>query len=433
MPQPLPNIWNIFNLHGSPYWQDPLGDGDVTHPMHLFVGRKQELAQLLQGLFGAGASSSRHAIGGRPGIGKTTLVKQFKARALASGYLTTDSVVPIFADDTNEGLFGRVLGAVYDILLANRPQTFQNPAMQAAQVLVRASRERVRGGGVSALGIGASVSQSIVANVPRDMLLDGPRVLRELMTLVQGSDAQGVLVHINNLENLSDTAIQQAGVILRDLRDPMLMHNGLHVIVVGTMEAVQTAVMSTPQVRTVFSVLPVEPLPLSDVHQLLEERYSFMRLDVHRPAIPPVEREVHARLYDLFRGDVRGILQALDDGVTPNIGLTPVAGTQGGLVASASRPFTFDELRPALQRRYVDQMGAERETAHVNRLAEWGADNPAQSHSQKSLGQLWKVRQSTVSETLAFLVRQGYTMLLPRQGYGATEYALTGRSRLMFG
>ena len=305
--------------------------------------------------------------------------------------------------------------------------------MQAAQVLVRASRERLRGGGVSVLGIGASVSKSVVANAPRDMLLDGPRVLHELMTLVQRSDAQGVLVHINNLENLSDSAIQQAGVILRDLRDPMLMHNGLHVVVVGTMEAVQIAVMSSPQVRTVFSVLPVEPLPLSDVHQLLEERYNFMRLDVNRPAIPPVEPAVHARLYELFRGDVRGILQALDDGVTPNIGLAPAVDTQSGLAASASRPFAFDELRPALQQRYVEQMGTERETAHVNRLATWGTDNPVRPHSQKSLGQLWKVRQSTVSETLAFLVRQGYAMLLPRQGYGATEYALTGRSRLMFG
>ena len=184
MPKPLPNTWNLYNLQGSPYWQDSLGEGDETHPLDLFVGRDEELSLLLNGLFGAGAGSSRRAVGGRPGVGKTTLVKQFKARALAHDYLTSDSVVPIYANDTSEALFGRVLGAVYIVLLATRPHTFQHPAMQSAQVLVRASRELLRGAGVSALGLGASVSQSVVTTAPRDMLLDGPRVLRDLMTLV---------------------------------------------------------------------------------------------------------------------------------------------------------------------------------------------------------------------------------------------------------
>ena len=32
-----------------------------------------------------------------------------------------------------------------------------------------------------------------------------------------------------------------AGTIMRDLRDPLLMHNGLHVVIVGTPDAIRAA------------------------------------------------------------------------------------------------------------------------------------------------------------------------------------------------
>jgi len=316
----LPNPWNFFNLRASPYWQDPLGDGDPSHPLSLFRGRTEQLTMLFNGLAGAGHSSSRRAIAGAPGVGKTTLVKQFKATALDHGYLTADGFVAIVANETTEGLFGRVLSAVYDIILANRPATVDSPAMQDAQVLVRASRERLRGGGFSAAGIGASLSQGVTTTTPREILIDGPRVLRDLMTLVGTSDAHGLVLHINNLENLSEADAARAGQVLRDLRDPMLMHNGLHVIIAGTADAVQAA-LSEPQVRTTFSVIPLPPMTLQELHELLVARYTHLQLHDAEPLIPPVDHDAVTRVYELFRGDLRGLLKALEDGVAPNIGL----------------------------------------------------------------------------------------------------------------
>ena len=428
----LPNPWNVFNLRSSPFWQDSLGDGDSTHPLSLFVGRDKEIAQLLTGLYGAGESSSRRAIYGSPGIGKTTLVKQFKARALVDGYLTTDSFVPLVADETSEGLFGRVLGAVYDTILANRPATVDNLAMQAAQVLVRTARERARGGGASLFGVGVSVSQSVSATVPRDMLIDGPRVLRDLMTLVRQSDAQGILLHINNLENLTDADADRAGTVLRDLRDPMLMHNGLHIIVVGTQGAIQATVLAYPQVRTTFTVLPLNPLDRREMRALLEARYEHMRIDHDRPVIAPVEPQAVEALHDLFRGDLRGVLKALEDGVTPNIGLVPPRQGKGRSMSSVIRPLSLDELCPLLQQDYAQQLNALPEEVRVTQLATWGRTGADTLHTQKSLTRLWKVTQPAVSQALAFLMRQGYVMPLARQAGSPTQYALTGHSRLIF-
>jgi hypothetical protein len=431
-PAILPNIWRVFNLRASPFWQDPLGDGDQAHPLSLFVGREAELQTLTTGLYGAGASSSRRAIAGSLGIGKTTLVKQFKAVAQANDFLTTDSVVPIYADDTSDSLFGRVLGSVYDILLANRPHIVDHPAMQAAQVLVRAARERIRGGGGSMFGVGASVSQSMVTTAPRDMLLDGPRVLRDLMTLVGESDAHGVLVHLNNLEHLSESDAERAGVILRDLRDPMLMHNGLHVVLVGTVEAIRATVLTHAQVRTTFSVLTLEPLDLAEVQALLRERYAWMRLDKTAPFVTPVNDQAVATLYELFEGDLRGVLKALEDGVTPNIGLVP---TQTSLPKSETHvfgPLAFDDLRPTLQRAYLAELNTLVEPSRVAQLTGWGQQDASAIHTQKSLGILWGISQSAVSQAVTALTRAGYVRVIPRALGSPTQYVLTGRSRLIF-
>jgi DNA-binding transcriptional ArsR family regulator len=419
---PLPNPWNIFNLQASPYWQDPLGDEDAVHPMSLFVGRESELQAMLDGLFGAGASSSRRAVAGGPGVGKTTLVKRFKATALANGYLTADSLVPIVSGDTTESLFGRVLGVVYDIILANRPATHDHPAMRSAQVLVRAARELTRGGGISFAGFGGSATQGVSFTAPREILIDGARVMRDLMLLVQGSDARGVVVHVNNFENLGETAVQQAATVLRDLRDPMMMHGGLHLVVVGTPEAIQTAVMTHPQVRTTFSLINVPPFTLDEVHALLARRYAHLRRDGGREAMVPVSDEAVALLHTLFRGDLRGLLKALEDGVTPMIGLLDTI-----------RPLSSAELSGALQHRYARELEDALEESRVRQLTRWGTGDPTREHTQKSLTLLWELSQPSVSQALTQLMRSGYVIALPRERGSATRYALSGVARLVFG
>ena len=115
----LPTVWNVYNLRGSPFFQDTLSVTHERRNLELFVGRGKELKELLD--YMRGRDSSRQAIGGVSGVGKTTLVQMLKAQAVADSYITTDSLVPFVANDTPEALFGRVLGTVYETSLANRP------------------------------------------------------------------------------------------------------------------------------------------------------------------------------------------------------------------------------------------------------------------------------------------------------------------------
>jgi hypothetical protein len=88
------------------------------------------LRQLRHGIHGAGELSSRQAVAGVPGVGKTTLVQELKAAVLADGYLATDALIPILAKDTAAAVFGRVLGVLYETILVNRPHMVDNAVMQ---------------------------------------------------------------------------------------------------------------------------------------------------------------------------------------------------------------------------------------------------------------------------------------------------------------
>lgn len=422
--RPLPSPWNVYNLSASPFFQETLEAGERTpRPLSLFVGREQELERLVKGVHSAGPNSSRQAVAGAPGVGKTTLVKELKAVLLDDGYLTTDEFVPVVAGDTAETLFGRVLGALYDTILANRPQSGDGPAMQAAQVLVRVARLGTGGANLSAFGFGVGASKGATVVAPKEILIDGPRVMRDLMRLVQDSDARGVLLHLDNLENLSESDATRAAEILRDLRDLMLLHSGMHYVIAGTTDAVTLAVNSHQQIRSIVGTLLLEPLAPAEVHRMLAVRYAHLRLDGSAGVIPPVSDAAVDALYEFFRGDLRGLLKALDDGVTPLIGLA------GG----TARPLSGEEIRPVLQQRYAAELATLPEQGKIEQLTRWGATDPGSTQTQKSLGALWKVSQPAVSTTLAYLVRQGYVQALPRSGKAAVQYVLSGVGRLIFG
>jgi hypothetical protein len=410
----LPSPWLRYGLSASPYWQDALAADDPAHPL--------TLGAVTQYVLEAGPGSSRIAIAGAPGSGKTTLVRKVKAWAVGAGYFALDALVPIVSSDTPESLFGRVLSMVYDTLLVHRPAVASTPAMQQAQVLVRATREALRGGGISAVGFGASVSQSVVQSSPREILIDGPRAMRDLLALVGTSDGRGLVLHLNNLENVTDASAERAGTLLRDLRDPMLMHPGLHTLIDGTTDAIAAAITSHAQLRTVVRVVPVPPAPIADVHALLAARYAHLSArSSTAPLLPPVEDSTVEALSSLYSGDLRGMLQALDDGVRPLLSETIPA-----------RPLTFTELAPVLTDTYRDLFAATSDEAVMRRLAIWGQQAPLATQTQATLATLWQVRQPTVSATLAALRARGYVVPAPRTGREPMAYALSGTSLLLF-
>jgi hypothetical protein len=378
--------------------------------------------QLLLTTIGSSASS-RQAVAGRPGIGKTTLVQTVKGDAQAEGYWSSDEIIPISAEGASEQLLGQLLSGVYDAVLANCTSA-AGPEVAAAQQLVRSIRLRGAGFSFSAFGLGVGGSHSESVAMPAGaLLLDGPRVLRDLLRCAIGQGARGIVLHLNNLENLTEADASRAADLLRGIRDQALLHDGLHLIVVGTADAVRTVVQSHTQIRSVFcNPLVLEPLALSDVEQLLDNRYAALQLDPAKPWRSPVDRSVVQSLYGLFRGDLRGLLKALEDGITALLGLT----TTGAEVA----PVGLDDLLLTLKQRNQAELQAQLGNTAWERLLIWAAVDGTSIQTQAQLVELWVVKQPSVSQTLQQLIEAGAVEALPRRGREPIHYLITGTARL---
>ena len=385
------------------------------------MGRQLE-RQLLLTTIGSSASS-RQAVAGRPGIGKTTLVQTVKGDAQAEGYWSSDEIIPISAEGASEQLLGQLLSGVYDAVLANCTSA-AGPEVAAAQQLVRSIRLRGAGFSFSAFGLGVGGSHSESVAMPAGaLLLDGPRVLRDLLRCAIGQGARGIVLHLNNLENLTEADASRAADLLRGIRDQALLHDGLHLIVVGTADAVRTVVQSHTQIRSVFcNPLVLEPLALSDVEQLLDNRYAALQLDPAKPWRSPVDRSVVQSLYGLFRGDLRGLLKALEDGITALLGLT----TTGAEVA----PVGLDDLLLTLKQRNQAELQAQLGNTAWERLLIWAAVDGTSIQTQAQLVELWVVKQPLVSQTLQQLIEAGAVEALPRRGREPIHYLITGTARL---
>ena len=418
--QTLPNLWHVYNLRESPYFQATLGGDPDRYPLSLFVGRHAEAKQLLATI--GSSASSRQAVGGAPGVGKTTLVQSVKGDALQAGYWATDRLVPFYPEDTTEAVLGRLLSGLYEAILTARPMTASNAAMQAAQQLVRVSRLESGGVSLSVLGVGGGVSRSASAATPAGaMLLDGPRVVRDLLSLVRESGARGVVLHLNNLENLSERQSKHAAEMLRSLRDTVLLQDGLHIILAGTNDAVVTVTGTHPQLRSVFSTpLTLDALPIREVQELLEARYHHLRLESRVP-VPPVSPKAVTALYPLFRGDLRALFKVLEEGAMLLIGVATKPGVS----------IPLSELKPALQQRYAVVI-AGIDARRQKQLRAW-AKNPTAEHTQKSLVKLWGVSQPAVSGALVALEQDGFVVSLNRRPSEPTRYVLSGVTRLVFG
>ncbi len=234
-----------------------------------------------------------------------------------------------------------------------------------------------------------------------------------------------MVIHLDNLENLSERDLRTAVDIPRSLRDPVLLQKGLHVILVGTAVAIASTVMAHQQVRSVFSITTLGSMPESDVQELLAERHRFQAIDTAVKVKPPVTKATVAELYALFRGDLRGLLEAPEEGVSALAGLV---GRHPGA------PIPLADLSEVLQARYSEILTRTSSAVRQSQLQEWAAKlGSTATPAQEELAKLWKVKQPAVSTASTSLAEIGYVLPLQREGLEPGRYAFTGTSRIIFG
>ena len=429
---PLPLPWHLYGLASSPYADQP-----PPVPRDI-VGRDADVRVLRARIHEAGQASSLQCAVGPAGVGRTTLVRALNAALIADGFLTADTRAVICPGDGIELVLGCILGALHDTLLVNRPQAASHRAMRTAARLVMAARLGAHEETGSEHDALARFRAERRRRTPalRDVALldDGPAAIAALGRLVETDGDRGMAVHVHIEEHASLADRTATADLLHALHAPMLEAAGLHYVVTGTPDTVGAVFSPETHGRSAPATHVVPPLSRDAVRELLARRYARARLAKDRPAVPPVTDEAVAALHGLFRGDLHGLLTALHDGTTPLLGL---AGSGEGAKepdgSATPPPITWQELRPMLQARYAARLAALSEKHRVRQLTLWGTSAPAAVHTQASLKKFWNVSQAGASHALTSLTRAGYVVATPSQPGQATEYVLSGVSRLIFG
>lgn len=433
------NPLELFNLRETPYFQEPLKGEKGRYPLSLFVGREKAVTNHLRHI-AMKPGGSRQTIKGQPGVGKSTLAQYVKAwAAKESNLLTVEDAVSLGGAADVDDVCTQILRTTFDAILLGAKSRGKSDlgsasVMQEAIQLVRVARVSTgHGGGLNFAGFGVSASSSdtlVTPSAAKPSLLV-QSLLPRLMDIARTEvGANGILLHLNNLENLTANDAKRAASILRDLRDPVLLSTHYHWLVVGTEDAVNTVVDSVEQLQTHFNrPHALGPLTESEVTALLEKRYQELRADDTKPYRPPIEPDAVRTIYELHGGSLRSTFAALDAAATELLG----TGANG-----PTAPLTTTDVMP-----FLIQWTLTTATGHLSpsgthqllALAHAFSDAPfTRLDVQRRI--LETSNDNTGREYMEKLVRYGYVNELAERrsigrGRPAIQYTIAGPTRLL--
>ena len=426
------NIWHVMNLTSTPFFQDPLVPGEnAQHPIDLFVGREKEARYILDGI--GSSQHSRHVIQGAVGVGKTTLLQYVKAEAAKAGYLVDADAVAVTSAATADELRLRILLSAYSALLAHDSSLAGHRVMQEVRQIIGMERHRAVSASlglpaVGSIGGGTSVQRH---TGPGALAVQPEGLLRELSKLLFTLDrVPGIVIHLNNLENLAEARQETATRVLRDLRDTALMNAGFHYLFAGTDDAIRAVITGEERLRSVVNNPgSLEALTLEEVGRLLERRYEHLRHFDNQPVHPPVTPEALGAVYNVFRGNLRGLLLALDEAARILIGRT----------ADPTSGMALADVGPVLSAIYERKMQADLDETQQDQMGKIAVRGLDASFTARQMEKPFGLRYTATNSALGDLVAKGYLEEAgggPRggaQGRPSRRFRLTGAGRIAFG
>ncbi|HET7228836.1 MAG TPA: hypothetical protein VFJ16_02405 [Longimicrobium sp.] len=190
-------------------------------------------------------------------------------------------------------------------------------------------------GGFSVGPVGVSYERGRVpAEAPLGNLYE---VVGEALGRLHAELGSPVLLHVNNLENLSEDDERRAARLIRDLRDFFLVPSA-HWVFAGASGVDDSVFRAYDQAAGIFpEAIMLEALRADEVTELLRCRYEHLAQD-GSPLVPPVEPRVAADLYALYHGDLRNFLRLLSDACALALGIEGISPLSAERIVAAAAP-----------------------------------------------------------------------------------------------
>ena len=343
----MTNLWLQYGLRSSPYFINPLDPvKNSLFPISLFVGRKEKTRLVLDRI--ASSDNSRVVVEGASGVGKTTFIHNIKYLVgEKNSYLTFYDHIRITRDYTSTQF---AIDLIHNTLLAlyrNNPERVKeferDDTIQNAKRLIMETVENQWGLGATLLGVGGSVTRSKTRLLPLYQPQQFYSFLEEIATAIKSFDFEGIVIHINNIENLCLASPDIARRFFNDIRD-LLMVPGFHFLFGARLGFTDEILGKEDRVRSIFQIpISIKSLGITDTHNLTGKRYGHLR-DRKDHFIPPVEDEVIDRYHQMFRGDLRSMFSTISDAIE----------LRGQQLQPGS--LSYSAINPILQKKYENYL-----------------------------------------------------------------------------
>jgi len=356
-------------------------------------------------------------------VGKTTLVQVVKAQVKKAIYCVADKYISITQEHSSDALLGQLIYGIYVAILACKSSLAKDHAMQEARHFAEVTQSRNISGSISVIGTGVgSGSSKTISNPISGLTLPAPNIIENLLKCVLDNGFNGVLLHLNNLENLSEANTEKAADLLRNVRDTGLMINGLHLIIVSPTSAIQTIINRHLQIKNIFSrTIYLKELALQDVHELLENRYKALRIDTSQPFQNPIDDSIINYLYKFFRGDLRVMLKSLEDVITI---------LMSNDIDNVVLPISLSEFLSTIKALNLEELEENLTPINWVRIVTWSNQSSEATQTRESLSAIWDVPKTKVPAIMKELIAAGTVEVLPDRVDRMIEYLLTNNARL---
>ncbi len=335
----LENIWELYGVNENPFSTSPILVIGGSIPIDSFVGRGEHIKRLSKILGSKGGS--RTFIYGDIGVGKTSFVNVVRHSAHEKGFFTPFKEITTQDSWEADDFILNTLSSIYATLKLLKDKPLSEELYHKIESLFEVGRNSVNVG-VSIAGFGGNYgSERSTEQLPSFSL---HQFFSEIMENINRKTGKEIIIHYNNLELISEKKLRK---LFDNLRDFFQTKN-VHFIFIGNLTA-YSIMQSIPRFSSILTDTPfhIEVLKINEVKEIIKKRFEHLRISESYNLIYPYNEDSLQILYDLFKGNIRDILNSLSTAI---------------FYATSERPIVMDRnklaktLKEILEKRYLNSL-----------------------------------------------------------------------------
>lgn len=305
-------MWEALGFRESPYNTNPLRPR--AEDLDLLVGRDSEATELCTQL--GSASNGVLVLSGTPGVGKTSFfnVQQYRLENELAPFgpklLAARHLCPVQPTDDVRKLSLRALDSLHRSLetwCAANSRGVPKETEKLGKWIAGAGNSGFSVG-VSILGCGGSLGRSVQLPKSSDASFEAISDAISAITAEAVSELgfDGVLIALDNLENLTD---EQLGQVLISFRDTLFSIPNVWWVLIGQSGLGSLIQSLDPRVfeRTTGSGIEIKPIEFKELEEAIALRVT--RFHKSKAGKSPLTSDTHRRLFEASFGEVRFVFK----------------------------------------------------------------------------------------------------------------------------